>query len=255
MTPAHLPAHLPARLVLCLAAALLALAQAHATPLDADTCAKLKVEQAHLENAGVGHNMAKGPEWAKANLAAEKIEAVRRLIEVEEQLLFRCTGRLLVQLPPEPDPDPAAAHPDAAEEGKDGPEASGGTDKKAPSPPAGKQSSEHPKNAPAPPKTKGPAAKDQDSKATKGKEASAGAAGKQAKQTKQTKQGKDGQDGKQIKATKDDGAKASASKAPPVKSSTPKSAKTKSDDAFKPPPSANPAADPFAGQKGTAAKQ
>ena len=42
--------------------------------------------------------MAKGPEWAKANLGPEKLQQVQRLIEVEEQLLFRCQGKPLVQL-------------------------------------------------------------------------------------------------------------------------------------------------------------
>jgi hypothetical protein len=34
--------------------------------------------------------MERGPEWALANLPPEKIASIRRLIEVEEQLEFRC---------------------------------------------------------------------------------------------------------------------------------------------------------------------
>ena len=44
--------------------------------------------------------MGKGPEWAKVNLAPEKLEQIRRLIELDEQLLFRCGGRPLVVIPP-----------------------------------------------------------------------------------------------------------------------------------------------------------
>ena len=75
-----------------------------AAPLDKDGCARLKMEQAQLEQAGTRGGMGRGPEWAKANLAPEKLEQIRRLIEVDEQLLFRCQGRPLVNLPRDPDP-------------------------------------------------------------------------------------------------------------------------------------------------------
>ncbi|KAB2912055.1 MAG: hypothetical protein F9K29_20625 [Hyphomicrobiaceae bacterium] len=80
--------------------------EARAGMLDKDGCTKLKDEQAQLEQAGVRTSMAKGPQWAKANLAPDKLEQVRRLIEVDEQLLFRCQGRPLVNLPNEVDADP-----------------------------------------------------------------------------------------------------------------------------------------------------
>lgn len=224
LSPRH---HASGRLVVYLAAVLLALAQARATPLDTETCAKLKGEQTQLENAGVGHNMAKGPHWAKANLAPDKIEQVRRLIEVEEQLLFRCTGRSLVQLPPEPDPDPAAASTEPGEEGKDTPDAAGGTEKKATAPPAGKQQSDHPKKAPAAGKSSGAPAKGQEPKTKKAVEDKGAAAAKQAKQE--------------------------GAKAPATKTAKPAS-KAKADDAFKPPPS-DPAANPFANQQAPPAKQ
>jgi len=69
-----------------------------AAPLDKDECAKLKTEQSQLEHEGVRGSMARGPEWAKANLAADKLAQVRRLIDVDEQLLFRCQGRPLVNI-------------------------------------------------------------------------------------------------------------------------------------------------------------
>jgi hypothetical protein len=214
------------RVVLYLAVVLLALAQAGAAPLDADTCAKLKVEQTQLEDAGAGRNMAKGPQWAKANLAPDKIEQVRRLIELEELLLFRCTGRSLVTLPPEADPDPAAASTEPGEDGKDAPDAAANAGKKA-AVPAAAGHSDHPKNAPPAAKAPGPPAKGQNPKARqKGPEEASGAAGKHAKQ-----------EGAKHRAN----AKAAA--------------KAKADDAFKPQPSPDPAADPFAGKQAPPGKQ
>lgn len=80
----------PGRLLLLLAAVVVACAHARASPLDADSCTMLEVEQALLKLAGVERDMAKGPEWAKANLATQSVREIRRFIEVQEQLLFRC---------------------------------------------------------------------------------------------------------------------------------------------------------------------
>ena len=114
-------------LSLVIAALLLQAPAARAAQLDKDSCSKLKTEQAQLEQGGVRGSLGKGPEWAKANLAPEKLEQVRRLIEVDEQLLFRCGGRPLVLLPSDPDPaargegeskddaQPKAVKPPAAE--------------------------------------------------------------------------------------------------------------------------------------------
>lgn len=77
---------------------------ASAAQLDKDSCAKLKAEQTQLEQGGARGSMVRGPEWAKSNLAPDKLENVRRLIEVDEQLLFRCGGKPLVLLPGDPDP-------------------------------------------------------------------------------------------------------------------------------------------------------
>jgi hypothetical protein len=83
-------------------------AAAHAAPLDKEECAKLKGEQAQLEQSGVRSSMGRGPEWAKANLSSERLEQVRRVIELDEQLLFRCQGKPLVTFREAADPDPAA---------------------------------------------------------------------------------------------------------------------------------------------------
>ena len=94
-----------------LAALLLQAPAIRAAPLDKDGCAGLKAEQAQLEQAGTRGNMAKGPQWAKT-LEPDKLDQIRRLLEVDEQLLFRCHGRPLVNLPKDPtDPDPAAREP------------------------------------------------------------------------------------------------------------------------------------------------
>jgi hypothetical protein len=87
------------RSIALLAATLLAHGYAvRAAPLDKDDCAKLKTEQGLLEQNGARGDMSRGPEWAKGNLASDKLEQIRRLIEVDEQLLFRCQGRPLVNL-------------------------------------------------------------------------------------------------------------------------------------------------------------
>src|SRR5262245_36841264 len=74
---------------------------AAAASLDKETCEKLKGELAQIEGLGTRGNMAKGPVWAKANLSADKLAEIKRLIEVDELLLFRCQGRQLVILPTE----------------------------------------------------------------------------------------------------------------------------------------------------------
>jgi hypothetical protein len=114
---------------LCIAA-VLQIGVAEAASLDKETCDRLKTEQAQLEGAGARGNMTKGPEWAKANLAADKLELIKRLIDVDELLLFRCQGRPLVVLPAEVEFDPAAVAAEAKEDGKE----PAAKDTKAPTP-------------------------------------------------------------------------------------------------------------------------
>jgi hypothetical protein len=116
-----------ARLPLLIIVLVAALAQARAAPLDADTCAKLQVEQEELENAGVEKDMAKGPAWAKDNLPYDKLVRVKRFIEIEEQLLFRCRNKAIVHLPPETE---AATAGDRGED-KDDDDDNGSADNKA----------------------------------------------------------------------------------------------------------------------------
>lgn len=127
--------------VLLLAALAFAYADVRAEQLDAATCGQLKGELVRMEQNGARGNMAKGPEWAKANLPPDKLDQIRRLIELDEQLLFRCSVRNLVELPPDADADPPAP---ADEAGKEAAPA------KAEGPPA-KQKKAGPKAAPAQP--------------------------------------------------------------------------------------------------------
>jgi hypothetical protein len=133
---------------LCALALLVAAGGAEAASLDKETCDKLKAEQTQLEGTDARVNMAKGPEWAKANLGPEKLEEIKRLIEVEELLLFRCQGRPLVVLPPEIEAD-AAKPDDAKENGKEPPDKDAkpaGAQKAAP---AAKKAPLQPAKAPA----------------------------------------------------------------------------------------------------------
>ena len=84
---------------------------ARGAPLDKDGCANLRAEQGQLEQAGTRGNMAKGRNGPRPTWTA-KLEQIRWLLEVDEQLLFRCQGKPLVDLPKDPtDPDPAAREP------------------------------------------------------------------------------------------------------------------------------------------------
>jgi hypothetical protein len=73
---------------------------AAAAPLDAEDCEKLQQEHVELTKTGVKQDMAKGPDWAAANLARDRLDRIQRMIEVEEQVAFRC---------PQPKPAKAAA--------------------------------------------------------------------------------------------------------------------------------------------------
>jgi hypothetical protein len=67
-----------------------AVATTSAAPLDEEACTQLKQELQLLESRGTRTNMANGPGWAKANLAKDKLEEIKSLIEIEEALTFRC---------------------------------------------------------------------------------------------------------------------------------------------------------------------
>jgi hypothetical protein len=103
------------RLTYLVATLLLAASQAGASPLEPDACATLNGERDGLIAAGTKADMARGPEWAKANLAAGQLQKIERLIAIEEQLSFRCgqpvTASPQMKEPPKPPPAKAAAAP------------------------------------------------------------------------------------------------------------------------------------------------
>ncbi len=63
---------------------------AWAEKLDKSECNILKAELAGLVALGARENMEQGPQWAQANLPNKKLQDILRLIEVEDQLEFRC---------------------------------------------------------------------------------------------------------------------------------------------------------------------
>lgn len=76
-------------------AAILPLAALLASPLqagrlDAETCKRLEEERKDLVQQGVQKNMAKGYQWAKANLTQDNLTLIRRFLEIQESLEFRC---------------------------------------------------------------------------------------------------------------------------------------------------------------------
>jgi hypothetical protein len=206
------------RLLLCLAALCAVLTQVRAAPLDADTCAKLATEHGELEVAGIDKEMAKGPDWGKANLGPEKLAQVRRFIELEELMLFRCRGKLLITLQ---DPDPSPAGDQDKQEADDKPDSK--QDKQGKEPPATKA----PKPAPAAAPAKGQVAAGKQ-KAEPGKKADKTEAGKKAAAAPAA----------QPKAASQPKKQEAAKKAAP---------KAKVDDAYKAPPP-DPSVNPFAGQ-------
>ncbi len=85
-----------------LAAVIVALAAvsggARAAPLDEAACSAAKTERDGLVAKGLDADIARGAEWGKANLPPDRLKEVARLIELNEQLTFRC-GQLTVTRP------------------------------------------------------------------------------------------------------------------------------------------------------------
>lgn len=85
---------------------LMAALPAAAAPLDIQACGKLKQEQAQLVERGARAALDAGPQAVAARLSQQQLQDVRRLLTVDEQLLFRC--------PQPPPPKPVAAEPGTA---------------------------------------------------------------------------------------------------------------------------------------------
>jgi len=104
----------------------LVVSPAAAAPLTPEACATLKTEYDGLVTGGAKADMERGPDWAKANLAPERLGRIERLIAVEEQLSFRCgdqmTARPVLKEQPKLEPDkPDAADAKAVAPGKSTP--------------------------------------------------------------------------------------------------------------------------------------
>lgn len=83
--------------------------------LSKEVCDGLRAEKGRLEAAGVAQAMEKGPEWAKANLGADRLRQIQRYIEVGEGLTFRCERPRAQDAKLDEDDDaPAPAAPAAA---------------------------------------------------------------------------------------------------------------------------------------------
>lgn len=91
-----------------------AMNMAEAAPLEPEACTALSAERANLLRAGVEADMSRGAAWARQNLADDRLLLIKRLIEVNEQLSFRC-GIMVTERPTliqrAPAPEQAAATP------------------------------------------------------------------------------------------------------------------------------------------------
>jgi len=64
--------------------------EGHARPLTKDACQRYATERAVLDRLGVKDHLARGPEWARANLTEPQLDLIHRYIRIEEALKFRC---------------------------------------------------------------------------------------------------------------------------------------------------------------------
>ena len=83
---------LPPLIVIALAACAIPAATALATQpkIDADTCTQLRLEQIKFRQSGIVDDMAKGPEWAKANLPPDRLREIEHYMALDEQVKFGC---------------------------------------------------------------------------------------------------------------------------------------------------------------------
>ncbi len=96
-------------LVVCaLAAVILPSGVGLANPLDDKSCEELGAEQEALKSLGVEGDMAKGHEWARANLAQSDLNIVRQFIDISERVKFRCAGVTTAKVEVKPDTAGAA---------------------------------------------------------------------------------------------------------------------------------------------------
>jgi hypothetical protein len=94
------------------------LSTAFASPLAPEVCSNLRTEIHTLEQGGLRAAIARGTETAKSTLTTEQLGLIRRILDLDAQLKFRCpadTGGATVPVKPKPKPKtPKVASPKAA---------------------------------------------------------------------------------------------------------------------------------------------
>lgn len=65
-------------------------AAATAPKIDAEACKEMRLEQTRFIETGILADFARGPDWAKANLAPDKLRQIELFIMLDEQLKFGC---------------------------------------------------------------------------------------------------------------------------------------------------------------------
>jgi len=89
--------------LLAAGAAIVLGAGASAEPLNRDVCKTLKAERQTLLTSEVKAALARGPDWVKDHLhSADQIEQVRKYLQVEAKVAFRCRTDGVVVPKPEP---------------------------------------------------------------------------------------------------------------------------------------------------------
>ena len=72
------------------ASSVLAATPALSKTIDLENCKRLETEQASLTDPALLEHMAKGPEWVKSSLPANRVNKILRYLRVSEIVQFRC---------------------------------------------------------------------------------------------------------------------------------------------------------------------
>jgi hypothetical protein len=83
---------LSATLLVVAAVSLLDAARGSAEPLDKQSCSSLQTERKQLLTRDMQAALDQGPDWVKTHLNEAEIDQVRRFLNIEEQIEFRCRG-------------------------------------------------------------------------------------------------------------------------------------------------------------------
>jgi hypothetical protein len=78
---------------------------ARAAPLDETACKTYDVQKKILEAQGLQEEIARGPDWAKANLSTSRLALIKHYLFVKEQVAFRCPSLMVVSIPELAEPE------------------------------------------------------------------------------------------------------------------------------------------------------